>query len=105
MSPVAKRGPPTSVHSLLNWRFSLASHRAADGYPLQPRSIERPQAPRTHSLADLWAFKGDLCTHVVALLAAQFLAGFLSGGAPTNVLRNVLQLRNYETIASIANDV
>jgi glutathione S-transferase len=30
MSPAAKRGPPTSVLSTLNWRFSLASHRPAD---------------------------------------------------------------------------
>jgi len=30
MSPVAKRGPPTSVLSPINWRFSLASHRPAD---------------------------------------------------------------------------
>jgi glutathione S-transferase len=27
MSPAAKRGPPTSVLSTLNWRFSLASHQ------------------------------------------------------------------------------
>src|SRR5687767_13577231 len=30
MSPAAKRGPPTSVHSLLNWRFSPAGRRPAD---------------------------------------------------------------------------
>jgi hypothetical protein len=27
---VAKRGPPTSGLSMLNWRFSPASHRPAD---------------------------------------------------------------------------
>src|ERR1700733_5833627 len=30
MSPVAKRGPPTSGLSMLSWRFSPASHRPAD---------------------------------------------------------------------------
>src|SRR5712671_1849614 len=37
MSPVAKRGPPTSVLSTINWRFSLASHRPADKRPLWVR--------------------------------------------------------------------
>jgi hypothetical protein len=32
--PAAKRGPPSSVLSTLNWRFSLASHRPADKGPL-----------------------------------------------------------------------
>jgi glutathione S-transferase len=30
MSPAAKRGPPTSGLSPLNWRFTPASHRPAD---------------------------------------------------------------------------
>jgi hypothetical protein len=30
MSPEAKRGPPSSVLSTLNWRFSPASHRPAE---------------------------------------------------------------------------
>src|ERR1700733_10685501 len=30
MSPAAKRGPPTSGLSRLNWRFSLGSHRPVD---------------------------------------------------------------------------
>ena len=38
MSPVAKRGPPTSVPSTLNWRFSKASHRPADKGPLWGQS-------------------------------------------------------------------
>jgi glutathione S-transferase len=58
MSPAAKRGPHTSVHSTLNWRFS-PPHRRADkgprncangeGEPIrpQPRPVNRLQkAPR-----------------------------------------------------------
>ena len=40
MSPAAKRGPPSSVPSTLNWRFSRASSRPADEGP--PR-VTRPR--------------------------------------------------------------
>jgi hypothetical protein len=56
-------------------------------------------------LPNLRSFNSYLRTDVVALLATQSLARFLSVGAPANVLRNVLQTRNYEAITAIAHDV
>src|SRR4029453_17024874 len=50
MSPAAKRGPPTSGLSTLNWRFS-PPHRAADRGPLFSRSTEQTRlAQRAHRL-------------------------------------------------------
>src|SRR5262245_42710827 len=43
MSPVAKRGPPTSVLSTISWRSSLASHRPADKRPLWARGGQQPE--------------------------------------------------------------
>jgi hypothetical protein len=37
LSAYVARGPPSSVLSTLNWRFSLASHRPADKGPLWVR--------------------------------------------------------------------
>jgi len=39
--PWRMRGPPTSVLSRINWRFSLASHRPADKRPLWARGGHR----------------------------------------------------------------
>src|SRR5215469_8845642 len=41
MSLAAKRGPPTSEPSMLNWRFTPASHRPADsGLSVKPVTRE-----------------------------------------------------------------
>jgi hypothetical protein len=46
MSPAAKRGPPTSEPSTLNWRFTPASHRPADCYVTVPLRRGWPHIPR-----------------------------------------------------------
>jgi hypothetical protein len=47
----------------------------------------------------------DRCTDVLAVLAPKALACILCVRAPTYVLRNLLQLRDDEPVAAIADDV
>src|SRR6478735_8805543 len=49
MSPAAKRGPPTSGLSTLNWRLTPASHKPADRGLRQAR-------PVANSPCKLWLF-------------------------------------------------
>jgi hypothetical protein len=53
----------------------------------------------------LWTFDRDRCADMLAVLAAKALARILCIRAPTYVLRNLLQLRDDESIAAIADDV
>jgi hypothetical protein len=47
----------------------------------------------------------DRCADVLALLAAKTLARIFDVCAPTYVLRDLLHLRDYESVAAIADDV
>src|SRR5262249_31575414 len=55
MSPAAKRGPPISVLSKINWRFSPATHRLADGGPLRVGSGLLFAAWHHHSVPIVWS--------------------------------------------------
>jgi hypothetical protein len=53
----------------------------------------------------LRALDRDRCADVLAVLAAQAPACILRVRAPTYVLRDLLQLRDDESVAAIADDV
>src|SRR5829696_2936788 len=75
MSPVGKRGPPTSVLSTINWRFLLASHRADD---------------RLTQLANYW--RPTLAKNVICLWydgAAEEAAKFYARTFPNSAVKAV----------------
>src|SRR5687767_1218219 len=86
------------VMSVLAYRGHARSH---DARPL----VVRPQAPRAHSLAHLRTLDRDGCADMLAVLAPQALACILGIRAPADVFCDVLQLRNDESVAAIADDV
>jgi hypothetical protein len=53
----------------------------------------------------LWTLDRNSCADVLAVLAAKSLACILRVCAPTDVLRNLLQLGDDESVATIADDV
>src|SRR4051794_3230072 len=71
MSPAAKRGPPTSGLSRINWQFSPQPRRPRDGGPFPPRQHRVAEGTYFADSVVLWAVFHGPWLPVVAPLSAQ----------------------------------